>query len=571
MPQDVYTLRRVAMELDGLLQGAKVNKINQPLLDEVILHLYNKGQNFKLVISANAVGARVGITTDEKPNPLTAFGFCMLLRKYLLGAEITSVTAVENERIIRIDFSALNDFFESKERSLYAEIMGKYSNIVLTENGKILGSLKAFNLDINSLRPLMAGMTYILPPKQEKFYPNEDALLDKYSGFLSQKNGVLTIDDLTAFIFENIIGFSKQTAKEFAVRFVEKSDFSKESFTRFLQKFLTFSEDGAVVKYSWNNPIDFFAYDYKSVDGEVRRFDSVLSAQEDFYIKKEKSRILGDGKRKILSVVKKVEDKLKKRAQIIAKKEQDALNFEDDKLRGELLLAYAYKIKKGEDFAIVENYYDDMKPLKISLDKNLTVTENAELYFKRYNKQKRTQVALVPQKEELKKEFDYLTALKAEAEIADCLQDYEHIEEELQSAGFIKKVQTKNKKPKKVKFTTYSFDGYQIKVGKNNIQNDELTFSATGNSLWVHAKDMHSAHLIIEFDGRDFSDEVIKFACEICAYYSEGRQSGKVAVDYTRKKFVKKPPKANPGFVTYTSQKTMRAEPIKHDEFIKKQ
>lgn len=576
MPQDAYTLKHLSAELNDMLKGAKVNKINQPVADEIVLHLYNKGKNFKLLISANAIGARITLSDAEKPNPLTAYGYCMLLRKYLISAEIKSVELVGYERIVRITFNALNDFFESRERSLYAEIMGKYSNVVLTENDKILGSLKAFNLDINSLRPLMAGMKYSLPPKQDKFYPDELELVNDLVKVVNFEDFDKNSFDFGGYLFSLVIGFSKATANECAYRFIKKHGLLSRENVQFFEKFIKeFVSDVALspcVKVLPSGKLgDFYLFNYESAPGKELKCESIVTAQETFYDKKEFERTFGDGKRKLLSVVKKVEDKLKKRQSIIDKKELDAKDYESDRIKGELIISNLYKIKEGQTETEVENYYDDNKIIKILLDKTLSPSKNAESYFKRYNKQKRTLDALIPQREELKKEFGYITALKAEIEIADSLVDLKEIEEELKEVGFIKSVKGKQKKAKKTKFTTYLFDGYQIKIGKNNIQNDELTFSATGQSLWLHAKDYHSSHVIIEHDGRDFTDEVIRIASEICAYYSEARQGGKVAVDYVKRNKVKKPPKSNLGFVTYTGQKTIVVSPNKHENLIKKQ
>ena len=574
MPQDAYTLKHLSAELNDMLKGAKVNKINQPVADEIVFHLYNKGKNFKLLISANAIGARITITDEEKPNPLTAYGYCMLLRKYLTSAEIKSVELVGYERIVRITFNALNDFFESRERSLYVEIMGKYSNVVLTEYDKILGYLKAFNLAVNSLRPLMSGMKYALPPKQDKFYPDEPTLIDHLTGIVNGEDFDKNSFDFSEFLFNSVIGFSKATAKECAYQFtknyglIDKTNVS--NFAKHIDKFINEVNISPCVKILPSGKIDdFYLFNYESAVGEEMKCETIVGAQENYYKKKEFERTFGDGKRKLLSVVKKVEDKLKKRQAIIDKKELDAKDNEDDRIKGELIIANLYKIKEGLDKIELENYYDDNKIIKIILDKTLSPSKNAESYFKRYNKQKRTLEAIIPQRQELEKEFSYVTALKAEIEIAEAIADLNEIEEELKEVGFIKSVKDKKKKTKKTKFTTYVYDGYKIKIGKNNIQNDELTFSATGQSLWLHAKDYHSSHVIIEHDGRDFTDEVITVASEICAYYSEARNGGKVAVDYVRRSKVKKPPKSNLGFVTYTGQKTIVVTPNKHENLIK--
>lgn len=575
MPQDAFTLRSVANSLDQTLSGAKVNKINQPVLDEIVIHLYNKGEVFKLLISANAIGARISLTKEEKPNPLTAHGFCMLLRKYLISAQVLSVSLVDFERIVRVKFTALNDFLESREISLYAEIMGKYSNIVLTEGDKILGSMKAFNLDISSLRPLTAGMSYKLPPKQDKFYYNEVGLIEKLKDVLDEKKSLIS-DEFSEFIFNNVIGFSKPTAIEVAYNFIEKhGEISAQNYQElpnFLESFWLDDKGQACIKISTEGkPLDFYPFDYKTATGSTDFYADILTAQETFYDKKENARVLLDSKRKLLSIIKKQEDKLKKREEIIAKKERDCRDMEKDKINGELIISNLYRILEGDKFAVVENFYDDMKVVKIPLDVNLSPSKNAETYFKRYNKKKRTLSALIPQKEELQKEKEYVLSLKAQCEIADSLLDYAIIEEELKKNGFIKGVKEKNKKQQKTKFTTYDFNGYKIKVGKNNLQNDELTFSSAPQSAWLHVKDYHSSHVVIEYDGRPFSDEVILVACEICAYYSEVRGGEKVSVDYTLKKHVKKPSRSNPGFVNYSGHKTLVVKPVKHEELLKKQ
>ncbi|HCY51963.1 MAG TPA: hypothetical protein DHU65_04580 [Clostridiales bacterium] len=563
MPQDAFTLKFIADELSKELVGAKINRINQPNPDEVVLFTYNKGSNKKLLVSTNAVSARISFIEKEKPNPLTAYGFCMLLRKYLIGGEITKVEAIKNERIIKITLSALNDFFESKQRELYAEIMGKYSNVVLSENDKIIGSLKSFNLSLDSLRPLVSGMNYTLPPKQDKFLPDDPKLiaaLDKKS----EEDGF----SLYSFLFENVIGLAKNTAKEIETRYFNKENtLNAGKVYEFLNEFLVNPGIKPCVKLNQNGmPKDFFITDYISESGETEFYDNVVTAQEECFRKKDEARIFGDYKRKLAAVVKKTDDKLKKRKKIIDEKEKNCSDAEEIKIKGELILANLYRIKRGDDTLIAENYYDGTT-VKIPLDKTLTPSENAERYYKKYNKEKRTTAALVPQREELFKEIDYVNSLYSFINAAETYEDLLSVENELKAVGFIKSEAKKQKKKLPEKYDTFIVDGVTVKIGKNNVSNDELTSSADRNFYWMHVKGYHSAHVII--CDKTPSENVIKTAAEICAYRSEARNGGKTEVDYTLKKYVKKPQGANPGFVNYTDYETISVMPEAHADLMK--
>ena len=570
MPQDAFTIKYIATELNTALLGAKVNKINQPDPEEVVLHLYTKNGVKRLLISANAMGARVSFTEDEKPNPLTAYGFCMLLRKYLQSAEVTSVTQVGFERIVKIEFSALNDFFESRERALYIEVMGKYSNVVLTESDKILGSLKAFNLDINSLRPLVSGMIYALPVKQDKFLPDDVNL----SAFLDDIFSKTPIDgvNLAQILFDNVVGLSKPTASEIARKYHDNFNgfLRGVDVVKTLNDFLTNPKISPCIKVKDGVIKDFFVTDYKIDKFDTIYFDSILEAQTACYKQKEAIRQTGDFKRKLLSIVKKQADKLAKREEIILKKQEDAKDLEDNRLKGELLIANLYRLKDGNSFTEVKDYYNDYKLIKIPLDKDKSIKQNAENYFKRYNKQKRTLSAVLPQIEELEREKAYVKSLFAELEIAETLSDFIEIENELKSIGFIRATKAKKKVNAKPKFLTYNIDGYTVRVGRSNINNDELLSVSNGGALWLYAKSYHSSHVVIEYKGEEFPESVIKASAEICAFYSEARDGGKVEVDYTKRKFVKKPPKSNPGFVIYTNQLSIVVNPLKHEEYLLK-
>ncbi len=563
MPQDAFTLKRIGENLKTEILGAKINKINQPNTDEVVLFLFNKGKNFKLLLSTNAISCRISFIKEEKPNPLTAYGFCMLLRKYLINAEITDVFAIENERIIKISLSNLNDFFERRNLELYVEIMGKYSNIVLTENDKILGSLKAFNLDLSSLRPLTVGMKYTLPPMQDKFLPSDKNLIEKLK--TTDKNEL----NLGAFLFENVIGLAKSTANEIAVRYYNLyGEIDENKVYNHLNSFVNSKELKPCVKYDDNGmPKDFYVFDYRFEKGSTEYFSTVLEAQEECFNKKETARNYMDLKRKLISIIKKSDDKLKRRQEIIDKKRFECKNVDELKLKGELVLANIYKIKQGDESVEVLNYYDNTT-MKITLDKTLSPSKNSEKFYKKYNKEKRTLSALVPQQEELNAEKEYINSLYSFVESSENVNDLASVESELKKTGFIKSEMKKQKKKIPEKYDTFSVDGVLIKVGKNNISNDELTSSSDRNFYWVHVKNYHSSHVII--CDNNPSEKVIKTACEICAYHSALKGNEKVEVDYTLKKHVKKPQGAKLGFVNYTDYKTVIVSANGHDEYFVK-
>lgn len=565
MPQDAFTLRVVSKELNDRLKGAKINKITMPCADLINMVVFTGVKTEKLVISASVSSARVSLNDGDGENPLTAFNFCMLLRKHLLGGEIVSVSQVDYERIIAITITN-EEFFGKKEYILYAEVMGKYSNAVLTENGVILGAVKQAGID-SATRPIMTGLKYTFPAKQDKISPYSDGFIDYITAF----NG----GDLASYLFNGVSGFAYSTATELCVRFFGKTTVetvSKDRLTDFANYIITTvnsPKTTPTVKVDGNTVIDFFAFDYSTVAGESKTFDSVLSAQSYFYSVKESSAKLKMQENKLLQSLNAYEKKLKKRLLVIEEKERDCANIEDLKIKGELLIAYAYKIPVGVSEVVLENYYNDNKPIKITLDKTLKPTANAEKYFKRYAKQKRTLDAVLPQKEEVLLELNYLDSVLEEIKLCENSEEYSFIERELIESGIIKKELPKKNKREKESNREYNIDGFTVFVGRNNAENDRLVKDARGKDIWFHAKKYHSSHAIVCIREKPITQKVIYAVAEIVAYYSAGRGGTKIEVDYTEKKFVKKPPKAKSGFVIYTDFKSVTVNPFKHEEFLK--
>lgn len=569
MPQDAITLRKTAIELNEVISGAKINKINQPTADEVILSLYCKSGAAKLCVCANAIGARVGFTTLEKKNPSTPSGFCMLLRKHLLNATIKCVEALSGERIIKITFDGKNEFMEPVEKQLYCEIMGKYSNVIFCENEIIYGTLKTSMLEIGKERALLAGVRYALPKSQGKCDIEDKAnALELLSNFSS--------GDLGQFIFNNFQGFSLATANEIVFKLFGKTVFEEnilltiDNYNKICD-FVNAKVEKPNVVSSNEKLIDFYFCDYKSISGNKIYFDSLLQAEAYYFDTKQSVREFAELKNKLSSTVKSKLKKEEKKLQIIKEKELACTEAESLRQLGELIISNIYKIKRGDKIVRVDNYYDENKPIDIKLDEQLSPNANAQKYFKKYNKLKNTLKAIIPQKEQAEYECEYLQSVLAELEIAFTVNDLTAIEDELKQTGVIKvdqKVKV-SKKQEKIEYRIFEYNGYTIYAGKNNIQNDKLTFSARASDLWLHTKDYHSAHVIIPCGSSHIPDEILQLAAEICAYYSEAKNGDKVPVDYTQRKYVKKPPKSKYGAVIYTDFKTVYVTPNAHKNLEK--
>lgn len=568
MPQDAYALYHQAKELDALLSGGRVNKIAQPKENEIFLNIYAGGERVRLAVSANVAAARVCTSDTEKENPLAAYNFCMLLRKHLSNARVDKVSLVGFDRVIALEFSVYDELFGEGKKVLYAEVMGKYSNVILTERGKILGAMKTATLEEAARRPLITGTEYRLPPAQDKL-PPDDARL---AGALAAFGG----GDLGKFLFERVEGISLRTAEEIAARFGKNSAFrlsDAEECAAFLREFLFGGEKKPCVRFTEKGAEDFFVRPYESLGGTYRFFSSLDEAERFFFAEKDRLGEFSVLKNRLTECVKKEEKKVEKRLKIIAEKELDCAGLERDKEKGDLILSNLWRIKKGDAALACENFFAENAPeITISLDKNLSAQDNAQKYYKRYNKQKRTLAAVAPQKEEALAALDYLKSVSSEIALAEDAAALGFIENELSAAGLLRRKTEKERKKKtaeKPAGRVYEIDGFTVRAGRSNSENDAITSAARGKDLWLHAKNYHSSHVVIEVRERPATEEVIVKAAEICAYYSAGRQGSKIDVDYAQKKFVKKPPKARPGFWIYSEFSTVTVDPARHEEFLK--
>lgn len=571
MPQDAVTLKKLSLELNALLSGAKINKITQPSPDEVILWIYSENGNAKLSISASALFSHVGFTSADRKNPAVAPGFCMLLRKHLINSSIKSAELLGSERIIKLSFNGKNDFLEPVEKQLYCEIMGKYSNVILCENNVIAGTMKPAQIDFSKDRTLLCGVKYALPKAQEKLDFNQKTQVLQYFSDFSGGN-------LADYVFNGIKGFSLAAAKEAVFRTFNKTDFeypleaekklSPEQIYGGISKFLNGDKPTPCVVFSNERvPLDYFFTDYITVGGEKRFFECLSDAEEFYFDQKRAAVEQKELFNKLNSAVNSALKKERKRLQTILDKEIECENGEKYRICGELITANIYKIKRGDKILIAQNYYDDNAEIKIALDETVSPNANAQKYFKKYTKVKNTLKAILPQKQQTEAEIDYLSSVLSEISSAQNLSDLIDVEDELKQNGIIK-TQSGNSKIKKadlkINYRLFQYNGYKIRAGKNNIQNDKLTFSSKPSDIWLHAKNYHSAHVVIENIGGHVPDEIILMAAEICAFYSEAKGGGKVEIDYCQKKYVKKPPQAKSGAVIYTDFKTVLVTPSSH-------
>lgn len=574
MPQDAFHIRRLANELNTLLVGGKVNRISQVNKDELTFIIYTGKTTVKLILSANASNARVCLSLTEKEPAPVAPNFCMLLRKHLQNAEILSVKQHAFERIVEITFHCTSDFSEC-DRVLYCELMGKYSNVILTEKGIILGALKTTALENDNHRILLAGAKYLYPAPQDKLSPFEGAgMRSRLKNYLSLRPDGVDAEGLSVFLFENVYGLALPTAREIVRRAIAcnggideaVSDGGIQPIWNFVGEFCEHEPCQPCIKRVNGGMVDFFAF---PVENGVE-MPSLCKAEDEFYTTRETKKGFEDKKRKLENTVRALKKKQTKKLQETLERLKDADKADSYRIKGELLTANLYRLEKGMTEIELENWYsEDGGSIKIPLDSTLSPSKNAQKYFKVYNKHKRAKEILTPMLKTEESEIDYTDSVASAIAAAETPMDLKEIETELTEMGLLRaqKERTGGKKKEvPVPFREYEYNGVKIYAGRNNLQNDRLLRLADGDDIWLHTQKYHSSHVIIALDGRQVCDELLLYAAEICAYYSDGRDGDKIPVDYCKRKYVKKPNKSKAGFVIYTDYKTILVKPNAHKE-----
>jgi len=546
MPQDTFTIRLLSRELNETLCGGKINRINQPSKEELSFIIYTGKRVLKLTINANASDCGVYFTEDNRQNPPVAPNFCMLLRKHLQGAELLGIATPGFERILIFRFMCYSDF-SACERELYVEIMGKYSNVILTENGTILGALKTTMLDENCKRAILPGAKYTFPAPQDKVDPSNLSALREL--FATPVQG-----DVARFLFTHVAGLAPVTAQQLIDRY------SGGDFAEYLHREIFSDEISPCVVERDGVVTDFFA---RRTEHSIP-FDTISQAEQYFYGKRRAKKSFETFSGKLKSAISAVVKKQEKRLAQILDKRRECADAEQNRIKGELLTANLYAVPQGAAVCEVYNYYDENGGnMKITLDTRLSPAQNAQAYFKRYRKQKRTLEILQTQETEVRAELDYTVSLLAAVGSAENEEDLQCIREELQESGILPLPKERQKREKtEYPYRRFEKDGFEIFAGRNNYQNDRLVRHSAPDDVWLHAQKYHSAHVVIRTLGRNVPNAVLLYAAQICAKYSDGKLGGRIPIDYCAVKNVKKPPKSKAGFVIYNEYKTILAEPL---------
>jgi predicted ribosome quality control (RQC) complex YloA/Tae2 family protein len=550
--------RGMIMAFDGLftramtkqlqqLHSGRITKIHQPNAMEVILQIRAAGQNYKLLVSIHPSYARVHFTDQQIDNPAEPPMFCMLLRKHIEGGFIEKVEQIEMERIIAFTISSKNEIGDPITRTLIVEIMGRHSNaMLLDEEGKIIDSLKHLPPALNSYRTVLPGQQYVTPPAQNK--------LNAYTANQTEMEQIIQSVTEPKEIVQTFAGFSPLHAAEMLIRHQNGEPF---------EQFLDAIEQAAQPTYlESNGKVYFSPATLTHLSGQVETFDS-LSALLDrvFFARAERDRVkqqAGDLERWLTNEIDKLKLKLKK----LQKDYEQASKLDQFQLYGELLMANIYQFEKGAETVKVQNYYsEELEEITISISPRKTPIENAQSYFSKYNKAKNALIKIEEQKDKTNDDITYFEMLAQQVQQASPA-DIEEIREELAEGGFLR-LRTAKKKKKPTKPTPEKFmstSGIEISVGKNNKQNDFLTFKiARKDEVWLHTKDIPGSHVVIHSAQPD--EQTIKEAAMLSAYFSKARESSSVPVDYTEIRHVKKPSGAKPGFVIYFEQKTVFVTP----------
>lgn len=559
MAFDGITISALVKELEENLTDGRIAKIAQPESDELLLTVKTPGGQKRLYISASASLPLIYLTSGNKPSPMTAPGFCMLLRKHIGGGRITGISQPKLERIIHIDIEHLDELGDLCRKTLIVEIMGKHSNIIFCDDkGMIIDSIKHVSAQMSSVREVLPGRQYFIPDTMEKQDPlNTD--LTGFSAALRDRPA-----PLGKAIYLSYTGVSPVAAEEvcFLVGLdssMTAKDLSDDMMTHLYRQFCYYFEqvkNGSftpAIYYSGSDPKDFSALPVSHYSAYRRQeFTSVSELLSTYYAVKNTMTRIRQKSADLRHVVQTALERSRKKYDLQLRQLRDTENRDKFKVYGELINTYGYNLPEDATELTALNYYTN-ETVTIPLDKNLNPQENAQKYFNKYNKQKRTYEALSGLIEDTADDIRYLESISNSLDIAQNEDDLLQIKEELTQAGYIRRKYTK----KKVKIMSrplhyVSQDGYHMYVGKNNLQNDELTFHfASGSDWWFHAKGAPGSHVIVKSGGDELPDRTFEEAGRLAAYYSKNRGSDKVEIDYVEKKHVKKPNGAKPGFVVY--------------------
>ena len=569
MALDGITVASLVTELDHTIKNARISKIAQPEADELLLTLKSPNGNFRLALSADASLPFVYLTETNKPSPMTAPNFCMLLRKHIANGRITAITQPGLERIIRFEVEHLDEMGDLQTKYLIVELMGKHSNIIFcTKDNRIIDSIKHVSAQVSSVREVLPGREYFIPQTQEKYDPLQTTQEEFTKKALSKPVSAAKA------IYTTYTGISPVLANEICFRAGIDADLpaaalSPDEQLHLYNNFHWLMEDVRAQKFRPHiilkngQPIDFAPVEltqYTDLQNEYN--ESISYVLEQFYARRNAYTRIRQKSADLRRIVTTALERSHKKYDLQSRQLKDTEKRDKYRIYGELLHTYGYNIAPGSKSFTTLNYYTN-EDITIPLDDQLTPAENAKKYFARYNKLKRTYEALEVQIAETQAELSHLDSIATSLNIAESEDDLVQIREELVSYGYIrKKSNEKRQKSKSRPFHYLSSDGFHIYVGKNNYQNDELTFKfANSGDWWFHAKGMPGSHVVLKTEGKELPDRAYEEAARLAAYYSKGRENEKVEIDYLERKNVKKPNGAVPGYVIYYTNYSMAIAP----------
>lgn len=569
MAFDGITTKSISYELQHSILEGKINKIFEPNKNEVLLSIYANGKNYALNICIDSNLYRIHLTTNAKPNPLNAPNFCMLLRKHLIGYKIKAISSNDNlERIIKIELEGYNELNDLTTKYLMVELMGKHSNIILL-NDKffIIDSLRHLDTLSNSYRDILPAHEYTYPENNKNSFYNIKSA-EEFCNLILVNN----VTNLTNFLVSYFTGFSKPFIKNIIIKKnIRNTDFSKDDILKmyeYLSKILNNldSNEVSLIKYSNEKGKLDYVIDLKPKTSNL----DINFYIDDFYYNKETNNNYVSYRNNLLKLISHILKKYSLRLESINNKLKECKNKDLYKLYGELITANLYKFSKdyNSDKVELENYYDNNAILTIPLDNTISIANNAKKYFKKYNKLKNALEIVTIQKKETEEELQYIESIIYELEYAKDIQEVNEIYNEISENPIFKDYIQLNNKTNQKKGSNvsmpreYHIDGFTVLVGKNNKQNDYLTTKlASPNDIWFHTKDIHGSHVILKNPSENVSNDTLIKCAKLAAYYSKGRLSSNVPVDYCFVKYVKKPNGSKPGMVIYTNNKTLNVTP----------
>lgn len=562
MALDGIYLNSLLNNLSEILIDSKIDKINQPEKDEVIITIRKDRKNYKFLISASSNYARLHLTTITKENPKQAPMFTMVMRKYLIGGKILKIEQLNGDRIIAITVSSTDELGFDSKYIIYIEIMGRHSNITLVRerDNKIMECIKHISPSMSSYRLLSPGLSYKLPPESHKLNPYK-----------------FSINDLDEFICNNNIAFDEKCFSTLFTGICKSASiylYNTINCKNNITSTIIYSVINNFVQQSKFNPIynitldssnmfkDFYCLNTNK-NYSIKTYDNPNEMMDIYYTEKDKQERLKNRSMDITKLINTNIDRCNKKSIKLNNILNECQNKDIFRIYGDLLASFIYTIAKGDKSATIQNFYSEKnEDITIALDECKSPSENIQFYYKKYNKLKKSEESALEQLEKNKEELQYLYSVLHNLESANTYNDIEDIKQELIETGYIRF--RKNKKDKLSKsskpYHFISSDGIDIYVGKNNIQNDFLSFKfASKNYMWLHAKNIPGSHVIIA--SNDITDKTLVEAAEIAAYFSKGKNSPKVDVDYTQIKNIKKPNGSKPGFVIYHTNWTVTVEP----------